>query len=424
MIFKKKKIADARGGFKDLFSRLSEKKDILQNSTFTRPVRLSQEICENIFTSSWVGKKIAELPIARALKNGLVFECDDKVIEERVWELYDDLGVEDLIKKAQISADVYGSSIIVLKDKAQNSLEKAKPYKNLEMIFVEYPFYSVSPSYENTFKAGMISTTNPAMTIDESFCAIFTGSPVLGRIAPDYKYYGMSVYQSIWTALINDATIMTAVANIAYRSSIRHYRLNGLQEQVLAGRQDQVLERLGLLDVSANIFGSVVMDKEDEMQIISQSISGLADLDRRSGERLSSASGIPATLLLGKSPDGQNSTGEGDDDNFVIFIENYQAKTMPALNRIFGALYSLAGGEGKWKVRYKSPDAVDFNKKPEFEGKVIANAMAMMNELSLPSEVVQRYLLENNIITQDEKDNIKQLEADFDEIDTAEDDEV
>jgi uncharacterized protein len=427
MIFKKKikdqKVFDAqKGGFTDLFSKLAERKDILKNSTYSRVYRLDQEVCENVFISSWVGKKIAELPVNRALKNGLVFECENKQVEEKVWELYDQLGIENMIIEAQSSADVYGSSIIILKDKFQNALGKAKEYKSLELIPVEYPFYSVMPS-SNPYKAGTITAINPTITIDESHCAIFMGAKVPARLAPNYKFFGMSVYQSIWNALINDSVIMTAVANITYRSSIRHYKLKGLKELVLSNRQDLALDRMGVLDASANIFGSVVMDSEDEMQIVSQSISGLAEIDKRSGERLAAASGIPATLLLGKSPDGQNSTGEGDDDNFVIFIENYQKKMQPALDRIFGALNSMAGGDDNWKIKFKSPDAVDYNKRPEFEGKILENAMRMVNELQLPQEVIERYLLENNIITQDEKEMIKKQTLEFDEIDSAENNE-
>lgn len=420
-----KGISDARkGGFSSLFDNLGQNKDVLKNTSFSRVYRLAQEVCENVFISSWIGKRIVTLPVQTALKNGLVFECEDNKVEERVWELYKDLKIESLIIEAQKSADIYGSSVLILQDKNQDPLSKAKDYKSLKITHAEYPFYSVSPSPDNLYQGGVFSITNPAMSVDESFCAIFQGEPVIQRLRPDYKYYGMSVYQSIWTALVNDSTIMTAVANITWRSSIRHYRLKGLKEQVLAGRQDQVLDRMSLLDSSASIFGSVVMDAEDEMQVVSQSISGLADIDKRSAERLSAASGIPATILLGKSPDGQNASGDGDDDNFVMFVENYQKKMIPALERIFAVLNSLAGGDDNWSISFRSPDSVDYNKLPDFEQKVLMNATSMLNELGLPQEVVERYLLEHNIITQDEKDLIAKQTLEFDEIDSTENNEI
>ena len=418
-------VMDAQqGGFRNMLGKgasLQGSKDILKNTTFTRVIRLSQEVCENIFISSWVGKKIIEIPVNRALKNGLILEMDDKAKEKEVWKIWKDLKMEALIIKAQRSADIYGSSIILLKDKTQDPLGVAKDYKSLEPILVEYPFYSVSPSSQNSLEPGLVTFSNLGITADISFCAVFTGSAVPSRLAPEYKFFGMSAFQNLWNAIVNDATIMTAVANITYRSSIRHYRLKGLKSQVLAGRIDQVLQRVGLLDESASIFGSVVMDEEDDMQIISQSLSGLADIDKRSGERLSAASGLPATLLLGKSPDGQNSTGESDDDNFVAFVENYQQKMQPPIDKISAATITLAGAENKdWNMRFKTPDAVSFDKKPDFEAKILLNASAMLNELSLPEDVVKRYLLENNIIMQEEHDNLSLEELEFDSLDEEE----
>lgn len=428
----KKKVKDATAkvvdgvissgsGFRSLFGRSAElqgQKDVLRNASFSRNFRLQQEVCENIFIDSWLGKRIAEIPVSRAMKNGLLLEMENEKDEEKVWELYDKLQIDRLIRTAQVSADIYGSSMLLLKDKTQDAAKKAKEYKELEPVLVDFPFYSVSPSAEDTYVAGTVNFSNIGLSVDESFCAPFVGVPVIRRIAPDYKYYGMSVYQNIWSALVNDYTIMSAVANITYRSSIRHYKLKDLKQQVLAGRQDQVLDRMSLLDTSASIYGSVVMDSEDEMQIVSQSLSGLADIDKRSSERLSAATGIPATILLGKSPDGMSSTGKSDEKNMASYIEQYQAKMLPPIERIFRALISLAGVETEtWKLTFKSPENIDVSDKPEYDAKILTNSSMMLNDLSLPEDVIRRYLLEHNLITQDEHDKIDLQVAEFDSLD-------
>ena len=160
---------------------------------------------------------------------------------------------------------------------------------------VEFPFYSVQPSSQNPYDPGIVNFSSLGITVDQSFVVPFIGTPVVKRLSPEYKYYGMSVYQNLWTAIINDNVIMTAVANITARASIRHYKLDGLKELVQAGQEGLALQRLMMIEQSVGIFGSAVMDANDEMQILSQSLQGLADIDRRSAERLSAASGIPAT---------------------------------------------------------------------------------------------------------------------------------
>lgn len=409
-------------GFQLFYGRaaqLQNRKDVLQNSTFNRNYRLAQEICENIYMDTWIGKRIVELPVSRAMRNGLLLEMDNEADEDKVWELYEKFNIEELIIKAQKSADIYGSSIILLKDRTQDPLGKAGDYKSLELSYVEFPFYTVSPRVTNVYAPGIVSFSLLGVSVNESFCAPFIGVPTVHRLAPSYKYYGMSVYQSVWSALVNDQVIMTAAANITYRSSIRHYKLKGLQQQVLAKREDQALARASLLDESVGIFGSAVMDSEDEMQVLTQTLTGLAEIDRRSAERLAAATGIPATLLLGKSPDGQNSTGKSDENNMIAYIIDYQAKMLPPIQRIFAALISFAGIKGDWKISFKNPAIIEIQDKPDHDKKIIENAQQLQT-MGLPEDITRRYMLENGIITQDEHDRIDLSVNQYDDLDKVE----
>lgn len=417
--------ANGTGGFQAFYGKaaqLQSRKDILQNSTFTRTYRLPQEVCENVYMDTWIGKKIVTLPVSRAMRNGLMLEIEgdkDGSKEKKVWDLYKKYNIESLASAAQSSADVYGSAIILLKDRTQDPLKKAGDYKTLEIEYVEFPFFTVSPRQNNPYAPGMVSFSMLGISADESYCAPFVGVPTLHRLSPSFKYFGMSVFQSIWTALVNDQTIMTAAANIVYRSSIRSYKLKGLQSQVLAGRADQALARTSLLDETVGIFGSAVMDAEDDMQIVSQAFAGLPEMDRRSGERLAAATGIPATLLLGKSPDGQNSTGKSDEANMNAYTAEYQKKMLPPIQRIFAALISLAGIQDKWKVSFKSPAVIDIAERPTHDKQIIENSQQLQT-MGLPQDVVLRYMLENNIITQDEHDRVELAVNQYDDLDKEE----
>lgn len=411
---------NTKDGFEQLYKqggKLQNNKDVLKNSTFSRSVRLRQEVCENVYIDSWVGKKIVELPVQRAMMSGLILEMDSEEDEKKIWSAYKDLGIEKMIIKAQTSADIYGSSLILLKDETQSATEKAREFKTLEPQLVEYPFYTIQPSQASTYEPGIVNFSTLGISVDQSFVVPFIGTPVIRRLSPEYKYYGMSVYQNLWSAIINDEVITTSVANITARSSIRHYRLKGLQELVLAGKEDIALGRLGLMEASVGIFGSVAMDSEDEMQIVSQALNGLADIDKRSAERLSAASGIPATELLGKSPDGQNSTGKGDQKTMINFIKTYQSKMLPSVEKIFDALASYVGvGDKDMKVSFKNPHEIDLEEKPTYDKVILENANNMMHGLGLPEDVVRRYLLEHQVINQEEHDKIKLETQEFDEV--------
>lgn len=423
---KRKQITDSEptiqvgDSFEQLYNTASNAlqngKDVLKNSTFSKNIRLRDNICENLFVDSWVAKKIVQIPVARAMAAGIVIEMDSDEKEKKIWKAYEDLKIKDLIIKAQISADIYGSSIVLLKDISQNATKQSGKFKNLEPQLVEYPFFTVQPSFNDPYKPGIINCSTLGINVDQSFVAPFIGAPVVTRLAPDYKYYGMSVYQNLWNCIINDSVIMTAVANITVRASIRHYKLKGLKDLVLAKKHDLALKRMMMVDASAGIFGSVVMDSDDEMQIMSQTLNGLADIDERAVSRLSAASGIPATELLGKSPDGQNSTGKSDQKNMVKFIKDYQEKMLPSVTKIFEALKSYCGlDEDEIKIYFKSPQEIEIEEKPAFDKTLIENAGNMIHSLGLPEDIARRYLLDNGIITQEEHDRIKLEVEQFDE---------
>jgi phage-related protein (TIGR01555 family) len=418
-------IEDNRIQTKDSFELLYKKasnyqdsKDVLKNSTYSRNIRLKQEVCENLYIDSWVAKKIVDIPVSRAMENGLILEMDNDADEQKIWDSYEEFKLKDLIMKAQRSADIYGSSIILAKDITQDAGSPAEEFRKLEFKLVEYPFYTIQPSKEDIYEAGLVNFTTLGIYADQSFCIPFFGAPVIKRLASEYKYYGMSVFQNLWNAIINDSVIMTAVANITARSSIRHYKLSGLKELVAAKREDVALARLQTIEASLGIFGSVAMDSEDELQILSQSLNGLADIDKRSAERLSAASGIPATELLGKSPDGQNSTGKGDQRNMIKFIKDYQAKMINSIEKLFDILASYNGlSEKKRKLYFKDPHEIDIEEKPSYDKIILENSNSMLHGLSLPEDVVRRYLLENNIINQEEHDKIKIEIEEFDSVD-------
>lgn len=427
--FKKKQIIDSQGGgFEQLFTTasnaLQNKKDVLKNSTFSKSQRLRDNVCENLYIDSWVAKKLVRIPVARAMMSGIVLEMDNEASEKKIWKAYDDLKIKNLMIKAQISGEIYGSALILLKDTTQNASIPVKDFKTLDPQVIEYPFFTVQPSPEDPYKPGMVNISNLGISVDQSFVVPFIGSPVVTRLAPEYKYYGMSMYQNLWNCIINDSVIMTAVANITARSSIRHYKLKGLANLVLADKHKTALNRMMMLDASAGIFGSVVMDSEDEMQIMSQSLTGLADIDKRAAERLAAASGIPATELLGKSPDGQNSTGKGDQKSMINFIKDYQEKMLPSVEKIFKALASYCGvPDENMKVSFKPPQEIDEGERPVYDKTVIENA-ANLAALGLPEDIVRRYLLTYQILSQEEHDKVKIEIQEFDETDetdTAED---
>jgi phage-related protein (TIGR01555 family) len=245
--------------------------------------------------------------------------------------------------------------------------------------------------------------------------AVFYGVPVIKRLSPQFKYFGMSVYQNIWKTMISDDLISSAVANIIYKSSFRNYKIKGFSKLIETGNEKLVLNRLQVSDLVTGIYGSNIMDSEDSLEILQQSLAGLSDLDRRSVERLSAATGIPATILLGKSPDGQNSTGDHDEKNFYIFVEQYQKKMLPGCIKIFDAIIKYLGIEDNtWQLEFNKPHSTDNDEQAKIDGLIMDNVLKMQ-ALGISDDVIKRYLKEKQIITEDEYESEKSLKVEMDE---------
>ena len=133
--------ANGTGGFQAFYGRAAQlqgRKDILQNSTFTRTYRLPQEVCENVYMDTWIGKNVVKLPVSRAMRNGLKLELEsnNQAEEKKFWDRWNELKFSELAAAAQSSADIYGSSMILLKDRTKNPLMPARESKTLEPEYV------------------------------------------------------------------------------------------------------------------------------------------------------------------------------------------------------------------------------------------------------------------------------------------------
>jgi len=97
-----------------------------------------------------------------------------------------------------------------------------------------------------------------------------------------------------------------------------------LNALVAEGRDALVVKRLKLAHEMKSIINGIALDKEDEYDKKTNSFTTLPDIDDRAIQKVSGASGIPVTRLLGISPAGQNATGESDMLNYYDNVQSTQ----------------------------------------------------------------------------------------------------
>lgn len=97
----------------------------------------------------------------------------------------------------------------------------------------------------------------------------------------------------------------------------------------------KVYKRIDLANLTKSVLNTYVIDGEETYQKISTNVSGVSDLIDRFMLSLSSVTGIPVTLLFGRSPAGLNATGDADIRNFYDMIKQQQeTKLKPVLEKL------------------------------------------------------------------------------------------
>ena len=223
---------------------------------------------------------------------------------------------------------------------------------------------------------------------------------------------GMSIYEPAFRTLISDDLISKAIPNIVWRSSIVNYKITGFKEALKQGKESNILKYISTTENSKSILNATVCDAEDTAEVLTRELAGLDGLDQRSIYRLSSAFGIPAVILLGKSPDGQNSTGRADFEAFYNFIEEWQEQWKAALVYLIKILIANITGEDNidFEFEYNKVNMETPQQKAENDGKILDN-VSKMEQLSLPVSAMTRYLADNSIINEDEMNEITELDA-------------
>lgn len=394
---------------------MQNQKDVISNSQYTHDYRIPEQYLENLYQQSWIAKRIVSLPVETAMMNGFNLKLKNKSDEKKFWKAWEELKLNNLIIDTQKFADVYGSSVILLKNKNEDPAKPYKNFKNLEFIQVQYPFYMPMPKTDDMYETDRISFNLLGIESDLENVAVFYGEKCIKRLSPQFKYFGMSVYQNMWKAIISDDLITTAVANMIYRSSTPVYKSKGFTRLVEAGKSSLVLQAIQTMEASRSIFGAIVQDMEDDFKMVGQSLSGLHELDRRSAERLCGAVGYPATLILGKSPDGQNATGEHDEKLLHTAIKRYQRKMREPVQKIaFALMDNLGIDRTDVEFKFLNSSYETKSEKAKTDAVELDNAIKLMQVVNNPN-IVNRYLKECELINEDEFNELDKLAEDFDE---------
>lgn len=375
-------------GLKNFVSGIVNRRDPIAQNGFTQS-KLSDVEKRAIYTTG-IGNKIVRLKAGYALKDTLQFESteDEKFYRKRL---------DRHVKESARWAIAFGRGIIVLHRQGDDLRE---PLGQFDPMTVRINVFSgdmvvpgdvdldlKSPRY---FQPRYYMVRGYPIHHSRVVDVTYVKPPELD--APDYRYGGIGEFDLIYDQLVADGLVQRASPRVLEKASTLFYKVKGFKEAMTRGQESDMVQYFGRLEDVRGIHSAGLIDAEDELEVVTQNLSNLADADQITLRRLAMVTGIPLALLIGENVKGLNSTGDNERQAFQEMIETLQSEYLiEPINRL---MRLCKQGE----VWFRENQGETPSTRIEYETKAIANA-AKLFEMG---EDFRQYLEEKDVIQPDD----------------------
>ena len=282
--------------------------------------------------------KIIDRPAEEALKHGMEYNVSDADLKDFLDDALDRLDWEEKPVTAIRWARLFGGSIIVMLLDDGGGLEEPVNWQDVrsveELRVYERAIVQPDPDTYRTGKAeyfDVSSTYGGTFRVHRSRCLVFkNGSLPEYGAAQQYYYWGLPEYIRIHKDLFRALKTHTNAANMIEKSVQPVYKQRGLQNMLAGPNGDEMeLKRLQVLDASRGIMNTIAVDMEGEdYDFKTFQMTGTKEILESTCNLLSAVTCIPQTILFGRSPAGENATGESDLENYYNFVEGIQKRML------------------------------------------------------------------------------------------------
>lgn len=335
-------------GYKNLLNKYGTKNDASEHYAFESDGVASDTDLEINYEENGLFAKIIDIPADDAVRGGCNYNISDVDITTFIDKSLDELDFKAKAAEALKWARLFGGSIMVMFIDDGGDLDDPVDWDNIqgidELQVFELPF--ITPDYNSVYKTSGIKNGKSGRSkcgmpeyydispiyggnfrVHESRCLIFRNNKIpMYSSYQQYRFFGIPEYMRIHRDLQVTTTSHGNGAKLLDRAVQAVYKMQGLAERILTeDGEEEILKRLNLIDMAKGILNSIAIDAEGEdYHYETVTFSGVKDIVDAACNMLSAVTGIPQTKLFGRSPAGENSTGEGDMENYYGFVGNIQ----------------------------------------------------------------------------------------------------
>ncbi len=359
-------------GYVNLMNKWGTSQDASEGYRFQRELVTPDMELTTLYTDNGLFTKIIDAPAEEALKQGFDLGLNNPDIEKFVTRSLDDLRWEEHAATAMKWSRLYGGSIIVMLIDDGRGLEEPLNWKNIRSIDELHVFERpvVWPDYNSLYAGDIrnyrgrrrgggfmqpqfydVSSIYGTFRVHASRCLVFRNGVVPESVGNEnYRYWGTPEYIRLRRAIQDTITAHSNGPKLLERSVQAVYKMKGLA-QLLASElgENQALKRLELIDLARGMMNTIAIDADGEdYGFQTFQFSGVKDVIDATCNMLSALTNIPQTILFGRAPAGENSTGESDMENWYSFVGRLQRLTVrPVLLNLLDVIFIAGRASGE-----------------------------------------------------------------------------
>lgn len=385
---------------------------------YTRPFILPEQI-EAAYRSSWFVRKGIDLPPFDMTRGGRDWQADEDSVdlievEEKRLQLWTKV-------RQALTLGRLGGGLIIMgvgnEDPATPLGTTARGKGSLRYLHVMNRWQvSLGPMVQDPtddlfgqpayFQLTFGKAGTGQVRIHPSRVIPFRGKlcPNLRGAAGDEWFWGDSLMATVGDAVKNADAAMNGFASLIEEAKLDTVSIPGLTQLVATTEGEALVKmRVSIANLMKSTHNTRILDggkagvagSAETWETRQVTWAGMPDMIRTYAAAVAGAFDIPATRFLGKSPDGMNATGSGDEANYIAKIRADQnAELRPALDRIDAVLLPSAGVTLSSETWYDFPPLQEMSELDEatsFMNRMTA-ITALQNTGAIPSVAFEKAL--------------------------------